>query len=246
MEWHDEGIVIGVRRFGETDVILEAMTRHHGRHLGIVKGGRSRRRQPMLQAGNGCSLVWRARLDEQLGTYAVEPTQMRAARLMDTGAALYGMATIGALVRLLPERNPHEALFETLEIVIDRLHEPLLAAPLLIRFELALLAELGFGLDLTECAASGSNDRLIYVSPKTGRAVSEAAGEPYRDRLLALPGFLIGEPSFAPLPRADLVAGFTLTGHFLERHIDPARAAAMSAARNAFIDTVLREPKPAI
>ncbi len=234
MEWQDEGIVIGVRRLGERDVILEAMTREHGRHLGVVRSGRSQRMQPALQAGNGCDLVWRARLDEQLGQFAVEPTKMRAASLMGSAAALYAVATLGALLRLLPERDPHPALYETLRIVLDGLDDPQLAAPLLVRFEVALLGELGFGLDLTECAATGANDRLIYVSPKSGRAVSEAAGEPYRDRLLALPEFLKGSETGFPGPSA-IADGLALTGFFLERHLFGPRGVAMPEARAAFV-----------
>jgi DNA repair protein RecO (recombination protein O) len=234
MEWQDEGIVIGVRRLGEGDVILEAMTRAHGRHLGVVKGGRSRRMQPSLQAGNGCELVWRARIDEQLGQFAVEPTRLRAASLMGSSAALYAIATLGALLRLLPERDPHPALYETLVIVLNALDQPSLAAPLMVRFELALLGELGFGLDLLECAATGSADDLIYVSPKSGRAVSAGAGEPYKDRLLALPSFLKqGEIGF---PDAIAVAqGLALTGYFLERHLFGPRGVPVPEARSAFV-----------
>ena len=135
MEWQDEGIVIGVRRLGERDIILEAMTREHGRHLGVVKGGRSRRMQPALQAGNSCDLVWRARIDEQLGQFAVEPTRLRAASVMGSSAALYAISTLGALLRLLPERDPHPALYDTLVIVLNALDQPSLIAPLMVRFE---------------------------------------------------------------------------------------------------------------
>jgi DNA repair protein RecO (recombination protein O) len=241
MEWRDEGIVIGARRLGERDVILEAMTREHGRHLGVVRSGRSQRMQPALQAGNGCELVWRARLDEQLGQYLVEPTKLRAASLMESAAALYAMATLGSLLRLLPERDPYPALYETLCIVLDTLDQPQLAAPLLVRFEVALLGELGFGLDLTECAATGSNDRLIYVSPKSGRAVSEAAGEPYKERLLALPDFLKGgEPVFPS--RSDIANGLALTGYFLERHLFGPRGVELPEARAAFVALFPPEP----
>jgi DNA repair protein RecO (recombination protein O) len=241
MEWQDEGIVIGVRRLGERDVILEAMTREHGRHLGVVRSGRSQRMQPALQAGNGCDLIWRARLDEQLGQFAIEPTKMRAAALMGSASALYAMATLGALLRLLPERDPHPALYETLCIVLDALDQPQLAAPLLVRFEMALLSELGFGLDLTECAATGANDRLIYVSPKSGRAVSEAAGEPYRDRLLALPEFLKGGDTGFPGPN-EIADGLALTGFFLERHLFGPRGVAMPEARAAFVALFPADP----
>jgi len=234
MEWQDEGIVIGVRRLGEGDVILEAMTREHGRHLGVVRGGRSRRMQPALQAGNSCELVWRARIDEQLGQFALEPTQLRAASLMGSSTALYAIATLGALLRLLPERDPHPELYETLVIVLDALQQPALAAPLMVRFELALLGELGFGLDLLECAATGQTDDLIYVSPTSGRAVSAGAGEPYKDRLFALPAFL--KQSNVEFPDAQAIAqGLALTGYFLERHLFGPRGIPVPEARSAFV-----------
>ncbi len=190
MEWRDEGIVIGVRRHGEASVLLELMTHAHGRHLGLVRGGRSSRLQPMLQAGNSVEVVWRARLDEHLGNYAVEGTNLRAAKLMDSPAALYGLSVLGSLSRLLPERDPHPGLYEALGIVVDALHDAELAAPLVVRFELAILSELGFGLDLSACAATGVREDLAYVSPRTGRAVSAAAGEAWQDRLLTLPAFM--------------------------------------------------------
>lgn len=235
MEWSDEAIVIGVRRLGESDVILEALTRAHGRHLGVVRGGRSRRWQPSLQAGNGLNVTWRARLDEQLGMYTVEPMDMRAARFIDDASALYSLSTMGALLRLLPERDPHEALYDTVKIVLDALGDVAMTAPLLVRFELAMLGELGFGLDLTECALTGAREGLVYVSPKTGRAVTEAAGEPWKDRLLSLPAFLVrGRPDDHPTPE-EIAAGFALTGHFLETHIFGPRGLEMPESRASFI-----------
>ncbi|MEE7503969.1 DNA repair protein RecO [Methylobacterium sp. C33D] len=216
MQWTDDALVLGLRRHGETGVILEAMTEAHGRHLGLVHGGRSRRMQPVLQAGNRVRLTWRARLDEGLGAYAVEPLDSQVSRLIGSSLALYGMNHMAALLRLLPERDPHPALYEAAGILIEHLDDPAVAPPLMVRFELAILSELGFGLDLTACAATGGNDGLAYVSPKSGRAVSASAGEPYRDRLLALPTFLHAGGS----PGPDGVAqGFTLTGYFLDRHV---------------------------
>ena len=190
MQWTDDGLVLGLRRQGETSVILELMTRDHGRHLGLVHGGRSRRMQPVLQPGNRVQATWRARLDESLGAFAVEPIESVAARLMGSGLALYGMSHLAGLLRLLPERDPHPELFEAAGLLVAHLHDPDIAPPLMVRFELAILAELGFGLDLSACAATGGNDALVYVSPRSGRAVSASAGEPYRDKLLALPDFL--------------------------------------------------------
>ncbi|MDO9426337.1 MAG: DNA repair protein RecO [Methylobacterium sp.] len=238
MQWTDDGLVLGLRRQGETSVVLELMTAAHGRHLGLVHGGRSRRMQPVLQPGNRVQATWRARLDDSLGAYAVEPIESVAARLMDSGLALHGIAHLAGLLRLLPERDPHPELYEAARILIDHLHDPDIAPPLMVRFELAILAELGFGLDLSACAATGGNDALIYVSPRSGRAVSASAGEPYRDRLLALPDFLrerdAGSLPMTPEGR-DVTAGFTLTGYFLDLHLWGPRALPPPDARARFV-----------
>ncbi|MCP8938370.1 DNA repair protein RecO [Alsobacter sp. SYSU M60028] len=238
MEWRDEAIVIGARRHGESGVLLELLTREHGRHLGLVRGGRSPRMQPMLQAGNAVEAVWRARLDEHLGHYTVEATNARAATLLGSPEALYALSALGALTRLLPERDPHPGLFEALGVVIDALHDPELAAPLVVRYELAFLAELGFGLDLAECAVTGTRDDLVWVSPRSGRAVSAAAGEPWRDRLLALPAFLREGQGRAMPDRADLAAAFALTGHFLARDLFGPRGLPLPEVRAAFVAAV--------
>ncbi|RVD25012.1 DNA repair protein RecO, partial [Mesorhizobium sp. M4A.F.Ca.ET.020.02.1.1] len=170
MEWRDEGIILGTRRHGETSAILEVMTRAHGRHLGLVRGGRSRKQQPVLQPGNRVDLLWRARLDEHLGTFQAEAIEMNAARLMDSAIAVYGLQTMAAHLRLLPERDAHGALYETLAVMIAHLDDADAAGELVARFELLILDELGFGLDLSQCAATGSRQDLAYVSPKSGRA----------------------------------------------------------------------------
>ena len=230
MNWTDEGLIIGSRPHGESGLILEVMTRAHGRHLGLVHGGRGRRLRPVLQAGNGVLLAWRARLDEQLGTFTVEPETMRAARLLSSPLALYGLSTLAAHLRLLPERDPHPELFDAASRLADELDRPGTAAAAFVRFEAQLLAELGFGLDLTACAATGRADDLAFVSPKSGRAVGRVAGEPYRTRLLPLPAFLLAAAAAAPGPE-DLRAGFALTGHFLRVHVWEPRAEPAPDAR---------------
>jgi DNA repair protein RecO (recombination protein O) len=235
MQWTDEGIVVGVRKHGESSVILELMTREHGRHLGLVHGGRSKTLQPVLQPGNSVQATWRARLDEHLGTYQVEGLGLRAAHLMGSPLALYGLATLAHLLRYLPERDPHPALYETLEVLVDHLDDPDLAPALFVRFELAILAEFGFGLDLSSCAATGSPNDLTFVSPRSGRAVSTAAGEPYKDRLLKLPGFLIGQ-SKANRPREEEIRdGFALTDFFLHQNVFEPRGQAAPAERARFV-----------
>ncbi len=240
MEWRDEGIVIGVRRHGETGVVLELLTRERGRHLGLVRGGRSQKLRPVMQPGNGVDAVWRARIEDALGEYRVEVVTMRAARLIDDPVALYGLSYLATLVRLLPERDPHPALHDTLAVVLDALGEPRVAAALVVRFELAILHELGFGLDLEECALTGARHDLAYVSPKTGRAASAAAGEPWRDRLLPLPAFLRQEGRGLLPSTEDVLAGFRLTGHFLDRHVNEPRGLAPSDARAAFVAAVAK------
>ena len=235
MEWRDEGIVIGVRRHGESSTILEAMTRGHGRHLGLVRGGRSPRLQSALQPGNSLGLVWRARLDEHLGAYAVEPLALRAGRLIASGLALSGIVYLGSLLRLLPERDPHESLFEALELIADRLDDPDLAPALVARFEAQVLAECGFALDLERCAATGVREDLIYVSPKSGRAVSAAAGAPYRERLLPLPGFLRPGAAASAPTSAEIADAFRLTGFFLLRDLFAPRGQPLPDARRAFL-----------
>src|ERR1700716_2431892 len=190
MEWTDEGIVLGVRRHGESSAIVELLTRGHGRHLGLVRGGAGSRMRPLLQPGNSVSAVWRARLDEHLGYYAIEGTRLRAATVLASSHAVYGVTHLASLARLLPERDPHEGIYDMLERTLDDFDEIGEAAAHLIKFELAMLAELGFGLDLETCAAPGDTTEVIYVSPNSGGAVSRQAGDPWRDRLLRLPAFL--------------------------------------------------------
>jgi DNA repair protein RecO (recombination protein O) len=238
MQWTDEGIVIGVRRHGEASAILELMTREHGRHLGLVHGGFGSKLKPVLQTGNSVSASWRARLDEHLGNYTVEPLHQRASNFFAAPHAIYGVGHLAAMMRLLPERDPHAGLYSVLEEILDRLEDPVLAAPLVVRFELQLLTELGFGLDLEQCVSSGATDDLVYVSPKSGRAVSREAGAPWADKMLHLPAFLrdlATEPS-----GRDLADGFALTGFFLERHVLRPRGLSLTDERAHFIAALNR------
>jgi DNA repair protein RecO (recombination protein O) len=239
MEWTDNGIVLGVRRHGESSAIVELLTEGHGRHLGLVRGGASSRMRPLLQPGNSVRAVWRARLDEHLGMYAIEGLQLRAAALFASSHAVYGVTHLAALVRLLPERDPHEMIYAMLEHALDQLDDPAAAAVNLVKFELAMLGELGFGLDLSTCAASGASDDLIYVSPKSGSAISRSAGEPWRDRLLRLPSFLVTDEATA-FTAQDLQDGFAITGLFLQRHVLEPRGLTHSDARSGFIAAVMR------
>lgn len=225
MQWSDEGIILSVRPHGETAAVVELWTRSHGRHLGLVHGGRSRKLRPILQTGNHVDATWKARLSDQLGHVALELRRGFAAEAMDDSAALAALTSMTALTRLLPERDPHPNLYEITLFVLGFLNDVTVWPALLVRWELALLEELGFGLDLTQCAATGANDQLIYVSPKTGRAVSASAGEPYREKLLPLPQFLTKHRT-GSVTNADIQSGLALTGHFLEaRVLHPSGAA---------------------
>jgi DNA repair protein RecO (recombination protein O) len=239
MQWTDEGIVLGVRRHGEANVIVELLTRAHGRHLGLVRGGAGSRLRPVLQPGNSLAITWRARLDEHLGHYNVEGLKLRAGSFLTVAHAVYAVTHLSALLRLLPERDPHESLFDSLGTILDHLLVPADAAALTVHFELQLLSELGFGLDLDTCAATGAKTELVYVSPKTGRAVSRQAGEEFRAKLLALPAFL-HDSADVPPSSAGLAEGFALTGFFLARHVFEPRGLSLPEARAQFIATTLR------
>ena len=242
MNWTDEAIVLSVRAHGETAAVAELLTRQHGRHLGFVHGGRSRRLRPVLQTGNHVDVTWKGRLAEQLGHYRIEPRRGFAAEAMAAAdpARLAALSSLAMLARTLPERDPHPSLFEITLFVLGFLDDASVWPALMVRWELALLAELGFGLDLGTCAATGSNDQLIYVSPRTGRAVSASAGEPYKDRLLALPGFLAGRVD-GPVSAEGLAAGFALTGHFLEARVLAPRDLTLPEVRGRMIELLTRE-----
>lgn len=218
MQWTDEGVILSVRPHGETAAVAEIFTREHGRHLGLVHGGRSGRLRPVLQIGNHVEAVWKARLAEHLGQVRVELRFGYAAQAMEDVLALAGLSSMCALARLLPERDPHPSLFEVTLFVLGFLDDAAVWPALMVRWELALLDELGFGLDLSSCAATGTKQDLVYVSPKSGRAVSTEAGEPYKDKLLRLPTFLVESRHGTIMPQ-DVVVGLTLTGHFLETRV---------------------------
>ena len=233
MEWTGQGLLIGVKRHGESSVIAEAMVQGRGRHLGLVRGGRSTRQAATLQAGNTVQLTWRARLEEHLGTFVVELLHARAADLIADRTRLYACQLLCDHLRLLPERDPHDRL---LFMALDILDGPLDAAAIA-RFELVLLEELGFGLDLETCAVTGVTEGLTHVSPKSGRAVSAVAAEPYRDRLLRLPSFLADGHAAGP---EDLRAAFILTGHFLDMHVWAPRRIELPSTREPLIDILTR------
>jgi DNA repair protein RecO (recombination protein O) len=242
MLWTDEGVVLAVRRHGESAAVVSVFTRQHGRYAGLVRGGFGRRARPIYQQGNVLQVTWRARLAEQLGNLSGELTTPLAARLMADPERLSGLAAACALLETtLPERDPHPRLYDALFGYLERLAGDRAWLEGYVRFELALLAELGFGLDLSRCAVSGAREDLSYVSPRSGRAVSRGAAGAYADRLLALPPFLLGA---APADPAQLAAGLRLTGTFLRRHLFDASDRALPEARDRLLARIARSTRP--
>lgn len=238
MDWSDDAIVLSARPHGESGLVVSLLTREHGRHAGFVPGGISRRARPVWQSGNLVEVAWRARLSEQLGNYTGELRQAYAAQVLDNAVELSGLAAACAVIdAALPEREPHPPMFDGFRAFLGVLGHPGWAA-IYVRLELGLLQELGFGLDLEKCAATGATEGLAYVSPRTGRAVSRAAAGPYKEKLLPLPGFL----STGGLPDDDeaLRQGLDLTGYFLERHVFWPQNKPLPPARSRFMESLQR------
>jgi DNA repair protein RecO (recombination protein O) len=217
MEWRDRGFVLAVRRHGESGAIVELLTREHGHHAGLVRGGQGPRMRAVLQPGNEVAAWWRGRLAEHLGMLSCELARAHAARILDNPDRLAGLAAAAALVAAaLPEREPHPDVYASFGGLIDALDSAIDWPARYVEWERDLLAALGFGLDLRRCAVTGVTADLAYVSPRTGRAVSRAAGLPYHDKLLVLPDFLWrNEPADA----SQIVSGMALTEHFLVHHV---------------------------
>lgn len=239
MEWRGTGILLTVRRHGENSAIIEVFTETRGRHAGIVRGGAGRKMGPILQPGAQLDVAWRARLEEHIGSYSVEPIRSRAATAMSDRLMLAGLnAVTGLLSFCLPEREPFAALYTQTEQLLDLLEHPDVFPLAYLRWELALLREMGYALRLNECAVSGRLDNLIYVSPKSGRAVSgEAAGE-WADRLLPLPNVLRG---IGAAPDAEVFEGLKTTGHFLQNFLAASLAGRpLPESRTRFVDAFSR------
>ena len=220
MDWRDEGILLTARRHGESAAIVEIFTAAHGRHAGVVRGGASRRMAPILQPGTRLAVDWSARLEEHIGSFRVDPVAGLAPAVMADGAALAALTAMTALVAAtLPERDAHPDLYARSRDLVAALATVPDWPARYAAWELALLAELGFGLDLAACALTGATQDLAWVSPRTGRAVSRGAGAPWADRLLALPAFL--RLDHAPAGPGDLAAALALTGHFLDARVAP-------------------------
>ncbi len=221
-----DAIVCSNMVHGEHNAVVRVITEHHGLIAGYVRGGRSTRQRALLIPGNKVKASWRARVDEQLGTFVLELMQSRGMLALGSRLQSTALAWItGLCASAVPERVPYPAVYGSFDALLTIIEDspPFTWAQALARFELTLLAELGFGLDLTNCAATGETDNLIYVSPKSAQAVSRAAGEPYHDRLLRLPVFLSRASHAADW--AEIHQGLNLSGFFLERQLEDKRAA---------------------
>ena len=240
-EWSDDAIILGARAHGESGAVTEVLARGLGRTAGYVHGGLSRRMQPALQAGNLVRVTWKARTGDQLGHFApLELIEPHAAALMADAGALAALASAIALVRGgTADRQPYPALYDALALLVPALAERDLAPALYTRFEIGLLAALGYGLDLGACALTGVAHDLAFVSPKTGRAASAVAGAPYAERLLRLPPFLV-DPD-APLVEGDVADAFALAGWFLERRVFDRAGVGIPDARRRLIELWGRE-----
>lgn len=236
MEWRDEGILLSARTHGESSAIIDVFTPSKGRHAGVVRGGTSRRLAPVLQPGAQLDLTWRARLEEHIGTFVVEPMRSRAAASIGDRMALAGLNAVTALlIFCLPEREAHKRLYDRTEQLLDLLGQGEVWPLAYLNWEMALLEEMGYGLDLSACAVlgAGAND-LSYVSPKSGRAVSRKGAGDWADRLLPLPPCLLGQ---GPAPDEEVAEGLRVTGHFLTHHVAPQLGhKPIPDARQRFVD----------
>ena len=238
MQWEAEALVLAARPHGESSAIVDVFSREQGRFAGLVRGGNSRRLRPILQPGNMVVATWRARLSEHLGTMTVDAGRAHAAEAMADAKALAGLSALCALMQITPERQAYPRLYDTLMLVLGAMDDEVMWPVLLARYEMALLEEIGFGLDLSCCAATGVVDELEYVSPRSGRAVSRAAAQPYLDKMFVLPQFLL-DPS-ADASDEDVQKAMELTGHFLERRVYLPNGMKMPPARQRLVDILAR------
>lgn len=239
IEWRDEGAVLSVRQHGETSAIVEVFTQGHGRHAGVVRGGISRKMTPILQPGAQVEVVWKARLDEHIGTFTVEPLRSRAAAVMGDRLALAGLnAVAGLLGVVLPERDPYPDLYRRTMGLLDLLGDGDLWPLAYLRWELALLEDMGFALDLTTCAVTGATEGLVYVSPRSGRAVSASGAGEWADKLLPLPPVMLGEGT---ADDAAVHTALLTTGYFIEHKlVQGSGGRPIPAARQRLLDQLAR------
>lgn len=237
MEWQDQGILLSVRRHGEGSAIIDVLTECHGRHAGLVRGGGSRKSGALLQPGNQLSLSWRARLEDQLGSFSVELSQARSATLLSVRKKLYGFNALSAmLMKYLPEREPNGGLYQSCLDLLECIETERYWEHRYCLFELEMLEVIGYGIDISECAVTGQRHDLTYVSPKSGRAVCAKSAAGWEDRLLHLPSFLLHrEP--VEIPSESFKKALRLSGYFFENFV-PAIPPTLPEARRRFLDIV--------
>lgn len=240
MQWKDEGIILARKPHGEKAAVLHVLTRDHGRHAGLVRAAASLRMKACLQPGNTVQVTWRARLAEHLGQYSVELIKPRVAWIIEDPLALNALNSLTVLCNLLSERDPVPKLYDGLEIILDNLTHKNVWPALMVRYEMEVLEQLGFGLDLGQCALTGARQNLAWVSPRTGRAASFDAGAPHADKLLVLPDFLNGRPGKNPPGHEEILSGFQLTGFFLDRNVYTPRGLSPPDARTRLIRALQR------
>ena len=239
MDWESEGYIVSVRKHGESSAIIDVLTPDQGRHAGLVRGGNSRRQRPVIEIGNKVQVQWRARLSEHLGNFTIEPLQLNAATLMHERTSLVGLNAVCAMARtVLPERQAFPQVYAAFDVLIENMGDADIWPALYVRWEMGVLAALGYGLDLSACASTGANDNLTHVSPRSGRAVSASAAEPYLDKLLPLPPFMRGERGLSP---QDIHDGLNLTGFFLETRVQWGINQTLPEARAAMVERLLKE-----
>lgn len=238
MQWSGEGIVLTSRRHGESSAIISVMSRAEGRYAGLVRGGAGKNKRPVIEPGNRIKATWRARLEEHLGAFECELIDAHAARWLGDAHRLSAMSSaLSVTATALPEREPHPPVYDGLGVLLDSFAGEDWPS-VYVKWELGVLAELGFGLDLASCAATGVTDDLIYVSPKSGRAVSGDAGRPYRERMLPLPAFIRESGRAGSLD--EVLDGLRLTGFFLDSHVYAGANATIPDARKLFFQRLKR------
>ncbi|MCJ8322288.1 MAG: DNA repair protein RecO [Rhizobiales bacterium] len=242
MEWHDNGYVISTKKFGESSVVLDAFTRDRGRFQGLVRGGTGRKKRSLLQPGNYLKLSWRARLEEQLGQYQLEPIKLNTGYIISSKLAPLGLSTLCELLKRLPDRQAYPQLYDGFEIVLNHLVADENWLPLLIKWQVGFLQQMGYGLDLSQCAVTGVTTNLKYISPKTGRAVCEDVGLPYKGKLFNIPPFIIGDFD-EQISATDLFEGFKITEYFLKKHIYDVQNFPFPEAQKLLTDRVFQLTK---
>jgi DNA repair protein RecO (recombination protein O) len=239
MQWTDHAIVLSARKFGENSATVHLLTASHGLHAGVLRGSSAKQNRGIAQAGNEVSATWNARLAEQLGTLKLELLTPHTAHIMHDAAKLSALASACTLLeQCLPERHPYPGLYMSLHSFLAQLHESRHWQEAYVRLELDILAECGFGLDLETCAATGKTIDLVYVSPKSGRAVCAEAGAPYHEKMLTLPSFLLGHRTRNHVEPAEILAGMKLSSYFLEHWLLAPHGRKLPAARQRLMNTL--------